>query len=258
MSSTSSSRPDRVRQIITFLAILAAFVVNILSNIAPPNGVSVGELSNTVFGDVYIIPANYAFAIWGLIYIGLFAFGFYQLSPAQRDNVRLRRIGYWLVVACVAQIAWIYIFLARAYWLSVVAMFVILGSLIMLYLQLHRGNRATSRKERWSVDIPFSVYLGWISVATVVNVAIALFNAEWNGWGLSPIAWTIVMAIVATVLGVLMVVREQDAAFPLVIVWALVAIALHHTSLLPISITTAVLAIALLLVVLFRLVFTGR
>lgn len=81
------------------------------------------EISNTLFKNVLIIPANYAFAIWGLIYLGLFAFGIYQALPNQRDEPDLRKTGYLLMIACVAQSIWVYLFLSRLFALSVIAMF---------------------------------------------------------------------------------------------------------------------------------------
>ncbi len=68
--------PDLLRQV----AILGSIAINILSNLLPLNGVNVGRLSNTLFASVQIIPANDAFAIWGLVYFGLIVFGIYQLE----------------------------------------------------------------------------------------------------------------------------------------------------------------------------------
>src|SRR5690242_12838638 len=133
---TSGNNWDFLRQLITLLAIIGAFVVNVLSNISPLNGLSIGEISNTLFNNVLIIPANYAFVIWGLIYLGLFAFGIYQFLPNQKHDLDLRKTGYLLVIACVAQSVWVYLFLSRLFGLSVIAMLLILLPLIGIYLQL--------------------------------------------------------------------------------------------------------------------------
>ncbi len=117
-SSNQVSKTDLWRQLTTLVTIIGSIAINTLSNVFPLNGVSVGNLSNTLFASVQIIPANYAFAIWGLIYIGLVAFGIYQLQPSQRENPRLQRSGYLLVLACIAQCAWIYLFLDRLFPLS--------------------------------------------------------------------------------------------------------------------------------------------
>jgi hypothetical protein len=248
-SSTSHSSSDRLRQILTVAAIFGSIGVNALSNIVPPGGQTIGEIANTQFADLRILPANYAFAIWGLIYIGLIAFGFYQLRPDQRQNPVLRRVDYALIVACVAQAIWVYLFLAGQFWLSVVAMLAILISLIASYLWLGVGLRPVSRREKWSAHLPFGVYLGWISVATIVNVASALDASGWNGGGIAPEVWAIGLAIVAAGLAVWVLLTRSDFSFPGVIVWALVAVAVRQAAFASVSITAIGLVIGLLVLI---------
>ncbi len=238
---------DRLRQVTTLAAILGSIAINTFSNKFPLNGVNIGTLSNTLFSDVQILPANYAFAIWGLIYIGLIAFGIYQLQPAQRRSPRLQRCGYLLVLACLAQCAWIYLFLARLFPLSTIAMLGILVPLIVMYQRLGIGQQHVSRQMLWLVDIPISVYLGWISVATIVNVAIALHSLNWNGWGIASSAWTVMIMAVSAVIAAFMLIQRRDRAYALVIVWALMAIAIRQASTPVIAGAGVVLAIALTL-----------
>jgi hypothetical protein len=245
-SDSQDSKGERLRPVITLAAILGAIAINTISNALPLNGINIGTLSNTLFSPVKILPANYAFAIWGLIYIGLLAFGIYQIQPAQRHNPRLQRTGYLLVVACVAQCLWIYLFLARLFPLSTIAMLGILVPLIMMYRRLGIAQQPVSRQVRWLVDIPISIYLGWISVATIVNVAIALYSANWDGWGLSPSVWTVIIMAVSATIAALVLIQRRDVAYPLVIVWALVAIAIRQASALLIAGTGILLAIALI------------
>lgn len=233
--------------IATLGAILATLAVNTLSNFFPPGGANVGEIANTELQGVRILPANYAFAIWGLIYVGLVAYGVYQLQPAQRRNPLIRRVNVLLIVACLAQIAWIYLFTLRLFWLSIAAMLVILVSLIWAYLHLNVGREAVSSQRRWFANIPFSVYLAWISVATIVNVASALYASGWNGWGLSDITWTVIMLVVGAIVAAGVIWRQGDLAFPLVVVWAYGAIALRQATVSAIWGTAVALAIGLLI-----------
>ncbi|HEY9660455.1 MAG TPA: tryptophan-rich sensory protein, partial [Allocoleopsis sp.] len=129
-------RSDVIRSILTIVAIVATFAINAWSNIAPLNGLSIGAIANTLFQNVLIIPANYAFAIWGVIYLGLIAFGFYQFQPPQRANPTLRRVDWLLIGSCLVQAIWVLLFLARQFWLSTVAMIGILLFLIAIYRQL--------------------------------------------------------------------------------------------------------------------------
>ena len=136
MQDSNGNSKDILRQFITLAAVILAFIVNVLSNIFPLNGLTIGGVSNTLFKEVLIIPANYAFAIWGLIYIGLFAFAIYQVLPSQRENPNLRKTGYLLTIASIAQSVWVYLFLSRYFAASVIAMLWILIPLIIIYLRL--------------------------------------------------------------------------------------------------------------------------
>lgn len=247
-STQSSTSPDRLRQALTVFAVLGSFAVNAWSNISPPNGVTIGEISNTRFADVLITPANYAFAIWGVIYLGLIGFSIYQFLPPQKQHSQLRTISYWLVGACVAQAIWVLLFLFNLFGWSVLAMLAILLCLIGAYWQLGLRDRSPNWQERWLLRIPFSVYLGWISVATVVNVALALYDAGWNGWGISPEIWTVVMLVISSALAIAILIQRRDTAFSLVIIWALIAIAVKRSSIPLIAISAVILAIALVLV----------
>jgi hypothetical protein len=172
-STTKSSLGNAIA---TLIAILATLTINVLSNFFPPQGANIGEIANTTLLEVQITPANYAFAIWGLIYIGLITYGVYQLRPTQRRDPTLQRVSTLLIVACVAQIVWVYLFTTKLFSLSVVAMLVILLALIGAYLQLGVGKIRVLGDRLWLAHIPFSIYLGWISVATIVNVASALYE----------------------------------------------------------------------------------
>ncbi|MEA5593519.1 tryptophan-rich sensory protein [Rivularia sp. UHCC 0363] len=228
MQHSKSNSGDILRQLVTLAAVIIAFVVNVLSNIFPLNGLTIGGISNTLFKNVLIIPANYAFAIWGLIYLGLFAFAIYQVLPSQRDNPNLRKTGYLLTIASVAQSIWVYLFLSRLFVASVIAMLLILVPLIVMYLRLGIGTTPASRAEKWFIRYPTSIYLGWISVATIVNIASALYINNWNGFGIPAETWTLIMVIIATFVANIALLQRQDIAYSGVSVWALIAIAIKH------------------------------
>jgi hypothetical protein len=244
---------DQLRQFSVVIAIVGGILVNTLSNLFPLQGANVGELSNALFTGVHIIPANYAFAIWGLIYLGLLAFGFYQLRPDERAHVRLQQNGWLLVMASIAQIGWIYLFQARLFVLSTVAMLAILLPLITMYQRLGICDPISTRQERWLLEYPISLYTGWISVATVVNVAIGLYVIKWSGWGLSAVTWTLIMMGICAVIALAVALRRQDGVLPFVFVWALVAIAVRqHNSIPGITITGAGLALVIAGVVVYQ------
>ncbi len=222
---------DRGLAIATWLAILGTLVVNTLSNFFPIDGNTVADLANGPLGGVLITPANYAFIIWGVIYVGLIAYAWYQSQPKHRGQRIIKRINCCLLLACVAQIAWIYLFTLQLYWLSVLAMIVILLALIAAYSELiGRQHHLNNRRSLW-VDAPISIYLAWISVATVVNIASALYASGIQTLWLSGTDWTAIMLVIANLIAGLAIWQRRDLLFALVFIWADVAIAQRHQTL---------------------------
>ncbi len=217
---------DILRQTVNVVAVVAVIVVNGLANALPLNGQTTGEISDRF--QVYFVPAGYVFSIWGLIYLGLLAFAVYQALPAQRDNPRLRPIGYLFAGSCLANIAWLFLWHYEQFVLTLVAMFALLLLLITIYLRLENGRVAVSPAEKWLVHIPFSIYLGWITVATIANVTAVLDYLGWRGWGVSDEAWAVIMLLVAGVLAAAVSLTRGDVAYSLVIIWALAGIAVKH------------------------------
>ena len=255
-SSRQNSGSGKVLAIATPIAIIATLVVNTLSNFVPPGGQNIGQLANSLLSGVQILPANYAFAIWGLIYLGLIAYGIYQYRPALEGDRTIQRVDTLLIIACVAQIIWVLLFTLQQFWWSVLFMLAILLPLIGIYLQLDIGRGRSDRRRKWSVDIPFSVYLGWISIATIVNVASALYISGWGGDG-SATGWTVAMLVVGIVLGAIVVLQRADIAFTLVFIWAFVAIAVRQSPNTAILIT-ALVGAAILAVLLFIATRRGK
>jgi hypothetical protein len=75
-------------------------------------------------------------------------------------------------------------------------------------------------KEKLCVHVPFSVYLGWITVATIANITAYLVSIQWDGFGIDQLTWTIIIIAVGTLLTYLMLVLRKDIAFSLVVIWA--------------------------------------
>jgi len=210
------------------LALIVTLVVNGLANALPINGLNTGQISDRF--QVYFVPAGYVFSIWGLIYLGLLAFGIYQALPAQRGNARLQRIGYWIVLGCLANAVWILLWHFGFFLWTLVAMFALLITLIVIYLRLGIGRAAVPSVERWVVHTPVSIYLGWITVATVANVTDVLWYLGWGGWGISPQTWAVIMLFVAAGIALLVNWTRADVAYVLVIVWAFVGIAVKQAN----------------------------
>jgi hypothetical protein len=209
---------NTLRQILVVIALLAVIAVNFAANALPLNGLDTGEISDRF--DIFFVPAGYVFSIWGLIYLGLIGYAVYQALPSQADNPRLQSIGGLFLLSSAANIAWLFLWHYLQFLLTWIAMLVLLFSLIAIYLRLRRTSETVSAAERWLVRVPFSIYLGWISVATIANITQVLYYIEWNGFGISAVAWAIVMLVVGVVLAGIMAFNERDPAYVLVFTWA--------------------------------------
>ncbi|HJX40631.1 MAG TPA: hypothetical protein VJ345_04130 [Anaerolineales bacterium] len=226
------------------ISVFATLVVNGLANALPINGQTTGEISDRF--AVLFTPAAYVFAIWGLIYLGLLALAVYQFLPGQRDNPRLVRSRPWLALSGAANIAWLLLWHYEQFPLTMLAMLALLGLLILTYLRMGIGLQPVPAAERWLVQLPISIYLGWISVATIANASVFLVDQGWSGWGLSAATWTVIMIAAAIVIGSAMVLRRGEVAFPLVLTWALIGIAVRNAGLPLVEVTAWVAAAAAL------------
>lgn len=218
---------DKVRQIVNIIAVAALVVMNILANALPLNGKGTGDISDNIKPPVLFTPAGYVFAIWGLIYIGLIAFGVFQALPSQVSNPRLRKIGYWFALSCLANIGWLFCWHYEQFVLTEIVMVALLLMLIQIYLFLGTGVTDVPNLETWMARVPFSIYLGWISVATVANTAILLVK---NGFTLLPFPealYTLLVMIIALVIAILMATKRNDWVFVLVFVWAFIGIGIR-------------------------------
>ena len=213
---------DTLRQIAVFVVLLGTITINVLADALPINGLNTGKISDTF--HVYFVPAGYVFAIWGLIYIGLLTYMVYQVLPAQKNNPRLQATGWWVVLGGLANSMWIFLWHYERFVGTLAAKLVLLASLIATYLGLGIGKTKVSKAENWLVRVPFSIYLGWITVATIANVTDVLDYLKWNAFGLAAQTWFVIILITVLAISTLVSLSSSDVAYILVILWALVGI----------------------------------
>ena len=201
-----------------------------------------------------ITPAGYVFSIWGIIYILLGVFVVYQALPSQQGKDYHKKIGWLFVLSSLINIGWLFLWQFEYLSLSVVLMFLLLATLISIYVRLGIGKTMVSLRERLAVQLPFSVYLGWITVASIANVATTLVSIGWDGFGISPETWAILVVAVALIITMLVLITRRDAAYSLVIIWALVGISVkqsgNQTIVLLTEISAAIVAVALVATIL--------
>ncbi len=216
---------DLQRQFALIFTTIFALVSNFAANALPLNGRTTGEVSDSF--NVLFVPAAYVFSIWGLIYMGLLAYTVYHSLPSQRENPRLRATGWLAALSSLANGAWIYFWHYGLYPLTLVAMLALLATLIAIYLRLDLGRARFTLRERLTIALPFSIYLGWITVASIANITTLLSSLGWNAWGVSPLAWTSILLAAGVAIAALMTVTRPNPAYLLVLVWAFAGISVR-------------------------------
>lgn len=213
------------------LSNIVAFALTVAFNSLAGSTTIIGGKNTAMVSDSHptlVTPAGYVFSIWGVIYILLGMFVLYQALPRNREKEFQKRVGWAFVLSSVANIAWLFLWQFDYLSFSVPIMFLLLGTLVTIYLRLGIGKSVTPLSERLSVHLPFSVYLGWITIASIANVAVALISINWNGFGLSPDFWASAILIVALAITLLVITTRKDIAYSLVVIWAFLGIALNH------------------------------
>lgn len=223
----------RQQSIFNLIGLIIVITVNALANILPINGKNTGELSNQY--PNYFTPAGITFSIWSVIYLGLLLFVIYQLWLAfSRGHIEelhnfMTRMRGWFLLNCIGNTCWIFAWHYEQVYLSLGIMLVILLSLIVIHQRFSMYLPVRPWRERIFVHIPFSLYLGWIAVATIANTAALLVHIGWNGGGLSQELWTIIMISVATLLTLLMIFRRNNIPYSLVSLWAFAGICIKRS-----------------------------
>lgn len=235
-------------KILVWVATLATLIINFLAVSLPLNNISTAAISDSF--DVYFVPAGYVFSIWGVIYILLIVFSIYA-SGKDREDQNLKSVIPWYLVAAIANCAWLFAWHYLKFGLSVIIMLVLLVSLIRIYTLL---PRAASAIQKYMRNLPISVYLGWISVATIANITDYLEFIGWNGWGISELTWASIMIGVAGLLTVIMLWRNRDIAYALVILWAIYGIRLNFINENTISVSVLSVMAVIVVVALYRII----
>lgn len=234
------------RQILNIIAL----AIVIPMNFVPVTGVSTAELSDRY--SVVIIPASYAFSIWGLIYLSLIGFVIYQALPAQRSNSRLRSADPFVLLNFAANVGWNITWQYQILWLNIPMMFMQLVSLMFILVRLDLGNTQVSRTEFWFARFPFSVYAGWITVAAIANTGTLLYSLNWDGWGFSAGVWGAIMLVIGAGIGLVVGTRFASPVYKLVIVWAYIGIAVAHSNVAPVATVAIMMALTVALVALIN------
>ncbi|PYZ92341.1 hypothetical protein CR194_16030 [Salipaludibacillus keqinensis] len=226
---------------INALALIVVITVNALSNILPFNNLSTGEISDQL--NVLFTPAGYVFSIWSVIYLFLVVWAIRPFIVSHKqDLLAYEKIGPAFVVNAVLNSMWLVLFHYEFFILTLFVMVSLLINLIVIYKRIRSVNETSI----W-MKLPFSIYLGWISVATIVNVGI-FFNTLGfeEGLWLSAEGWTMTLLGIAVLLGIWFTSYNRDAVYPLVFVWAFIGIGVERSHEFPVLSTSAYIAAGVL------------
>jgi len=218
-------------KIVVAVTFIFMIIMNGLANSIPINGVTTGEVSDS-YPDLFA-PASITFAIWGLIYLLLAAYTLYQFGLFRQDKGTGRAelfttIGIYFSISSVANGLWILAWHYDAIGLSLLLMIIILINLILITNRL--SSEEFNFQEKLLIRLPFSIYFGWITVATIANVTTYLISIGWGGFGISEQIWTILILFVGVAIAGARMIRDKDVAYGLVIVWAYAGIWIKHAS----------------------------
>ena len=206
-------------------------VANLLSVLLPLNGLRPQDVS-ALYPNLFT-PAEYAFSIWGLIYVLVACFILYQfstLNPLNESSQKLiLDIGPYFIISSLANAAWIFAWHYRMIPLSVLLIIILLLCLIAIALRLSREKGLTAR-ELLFIKLPFNAYLGWVTVATIANVAVLLVSIGWIGWGIPEPVWTVLALVLGLALGLVITVKIHTALYGLALVWGYAGILVRHVS----------------------------
>ena len=209
------------------------------------NGKTSGEISDAY--PTLITPAGYTFSIWGIIYTLLLIFIVYQVLPRNCEQPFISQIGALFALSSAFNVVWLFLWHYELLSYSLILMFALLATLIAIYMRLNIGKTHVSITEKTCVHLPFSVYLGWITVASIANVAAALEAAGWEGAGIDESTWAVLVIAVALLITLAVLTTRKDVAYGLVIVWALTGIMSKQIENQTIVLTTEI-SIAIILV----------
>lgn len=216
-----------ILKIIAGLAYVAMVVTNFLANALPINNRGTGQISDD-YANLFA-PAGLTFSIWGLIYLLLGGYVIYQFSKNKQKREELfKKLNPLFIATSLANILWIFAWHYDYIGISVLIMLTLLLLLIKI-ADILRKEQFVSL-EKIFIKAPFSIYFGWITVATIANITVFLVSTGWSGFGIADYVWTSIILIIGALIGILRMRKDKNIAYGLVLIWAYLGILFKHVS----------------------------
>ncbi|PWC05902.1 tryptophan-rich sensory protein [Agromyces badenianii] len=222
------------------LAVIGSFIGSGAAGGTPIQDAAGGALAADA---TLVAPGGGAFSIWTLIYLGLLVYAVWQFLPSQREETRHRRLGYPIAASLLLNAAWILSIQFDVLWLSVPVIVLLLVVLIVAF-RICRAIAPTSRVDAVVTDGTVGLYLGWVCVATAANITAALVAAGFDGWGIAPEVWSVIVVSIAGFIGIALAIWDRGRIAPtLSLGWGLAWVAIARLTDAPQSTATGVAAI---------------
>jgi hypothetical protein len=235
MSEIKTGKSQQTLQIANLIAFIGTLIVNGLANALPLNGKNTGAISDS-YPNLFV-PAGLTFSIWGVIYLFLAIFSFYQakgLGKKTTPHVEyLDQISWFFLIGSVSNMLWIFAWHWEVLPLTIVLMLGLFVSLLMIYLRLGIGVKKVDKKTKWLVHVPFSIYIGWITVATIANVTALLVSLGVPYDDAAAGVWTILVILVGAGITIANLLTRGDTAYALVVIWAYLGIVIKRIATVP-------------------------
>lgn len=215
-----------VLKVINAVTFIGMVTVNALANILPINGIGTGDVSDT-FPNLFA-PAAITFSIWGVIYLLLALFLLYSFGVFKGSDESIKRINLCFALSSIANTAWIFAWHYKKIGVALILMVVIFTTLMLTYIRIRKET--LTKKEKIFVSVPFNVYFGWITIATIANVVAYLVSINWNGFTINEPIWMIAIVVVGLLIAGATILKNKDIAYGLVIIWAYAGILIKHVS----------------------------
>lgn len=228
---TNKNKENINLKVMTVIAFIVMVAANVLANALPINSQATGAISDKY--ENLFAPAPITFSIWSVIYIALFVYSLYQFKKVRGKQshlteVTINSVNKLFIVSSLLNALWIFAWHYEVLWLSVMLMIGILVCLIKINTTL--TNQKHSLYDKLCVSAPFSIYFGWITIAMIANITTWLVSVEWDGFGMRPGIWMVIILIIGAMIGLTVMWRQRDFIYGLVIVWAYTGILIKHLS----------------------------
>lgn len=251
MSYQSSGQTDATPNsmllvVMNLLVAIATVIYNGLSQALPIGTATNAEIANRL--PIYFFPANVTFSIWGIIFLGLIAFGVYQALPAQRNNPYVKAIGPWLILSSVGNVGWLLTFQFENFGLALIPIVILLVTLGIAYVQIRKVDATPTIWDRLFIFAPISIYFAWSAVATVASTTYFLYaasdltpTATWLG--IDQALWGTIILVVTGAITTAVAYLNRDLVYMAVVVWAFAGIIIRYPNVTEVAVAAGAMAL---------------